>query len=72
MDSFQPQQPDEGYSEDPLSGSGTLTVAKADDAGGVGDSQLPLVLTRHVSSLSVAARIRMCCLQAHSLRINSY
>ncbi|KAL1892632.1 hypothetical protein Sste5346_006917 [Sporothrix stenoceras] len=58
MDPFQSQQPDEGYSEDPLSASGSLAVSTKATAG---DSEggLPQVLSRHISSLSVASKIQL-------------
>lgn len=58
MDPFQSQQPDEGYSEDPLSASGSLAVS-AKPAAGDAEAGLPPILSRHISSLSVASKIRM-------------
>ncbi|CAK7220125.1 hypothetical protein SBRCBS47491_004083 [Sporothrix bragantina] len=58
MDPFQAQQPDEGYSEDPLSASGSLAVT-AKTTSGDADAGLPVAISRHISSLSVAAKIEL-------------
>lgn len=60
MDPFQSQQPDEGYSEDPLSASGSLVVSTKAAAGDA-EGGLPQALSRHISSLSVANKIRAYC-----------
>ncbi|CAK7214786.1 hypothetical protein SCUCBS95973_002252 [Sporothrix curviconia] len=55
---FQAQQPDEGYSEDPLSASGSLAVSTKAASGDAG-AGLPLAISRHISSLSVSAKIEL-------------
>ena len=58
MDPYQTQQPDEGYSEDPLSASGSLTLtAAAKASSGDADAGLPLAISEHIKTLSVEAKI---------------
>lgn len=56
MDPFRSQQPDEGYSEDPLSASGSLAVTSKSSSGDA--DGLPPAISQHISSLSVANKIR--------------
>ncbi|CAK7262618.1 hypothetical protein SEPCBS57363_000158 [Sporothrix epigloea] len=58
MDALQAQQPDEGYSEDPLSSSGSAAVSSKTAAGDAASGLLP-VISRHISSLSLAAKIEL-------------
>ncbi|EPE03073.1 f-box wd-40 repeat-containing protein [Ophiostoma piceae UAMH 11346] len=55
MDPFEPQQPDEGYSEAPLSGSGVLTAKSS----GSGVTPLPHILLQHINSLSQSSKIQL-------------
>ncbi len=65
MDPFSPQQPDEGYSEDPLGpGSSTSFAIKPRDdpssplRGARSRAQIPAALLAHIANLSIAMRTR--------------
>ncbi|EFX06250.1 f-box and wd domain containing protein [Grosmannia clavigera kw1407] len=67
MDSYQPQQPDEGYSEDPLTGPASLSISakSVSLAEGIAllqahfGSELSPLLAQHISSLSLPSKIQL-------------
>ncbi|CAK7204337.1 hypothetical protein SEUCBS139899_007092 [Sporothrix eucalyptigena] len=59
MDPFRSQEPDEGYSEDPLSASGSLATTTTKTTAGDADTGLPTAISRHIALLSVAAKIEL-------------
>ncbi|CAK7264391.1 hypothetical protein SEPCBS119000_000975 [Sporothrix epigloea] len=58
MDTYQVQQPDEGYSEDPLSLPGAGPVSSK-TAASTAEAELFPMISRHIASLPLAAKIEL-------------